>query len=138
MDIFYGGGVKLRGWGQVRPNEAALPLPEAAHPRTQVSWDCYDQGGRRTDVDHHSTTSISYTFNKFKLPSLSQMAHSRLLATLTNRSISCMCKGQMEAVFPVHLVFFLLKPSPSTACSTGCSGRLSGSGTGQTLPPKLW
>ena len=27
---------------------------------------------------------------------------------------------------------------PYTAGSTGCSGRLSGSGTGQTLPPKLW
>ena len=51
MDIFYGGGVKLRGWGQVRPNKAALTLPEAAHPRTQVSWDCNDQEGRRTDVD---------------------------------------------------------------------------------------
>ena len=27
---------------------------------------------------------------------------------------------------------------PYTAGSTGCSGRLSGSSTGQTLPPKLW
>ena len=134
----------LRVWGQVMgvgtsmTQQSSTTAARSSAPQKKVSWDCYDQGGRRTDVDHHSTTSISYTFNKLKLPSLSQMAHSRLLATLSNRSISCICKGQMEAVFPVHLVLFLPKPSPSTAGSTGCSGRLSGSSTGQTLPPKLW
>ena len=136
--FFTGVGSSYGGGDKYDPTKQHYRCQKQRTPELKCPGFCYDQGGRRTDVDHHSTTSISYTFNKLKLPSLSQMAHSRLLATLSNRSISCICKGQMEAVFPVHLVLFLPKPSPSTAGSTGCSGRLSGSSTGQTLSPKLW